>query len=121
MAKTRGLGGTAYVKVNGKQYLLKGSIVVSIAPKEREGVAGMDGVHGFLEKPRVPSISGDFTVTADTDLNEIQDMTDGTITVELNNGKTAVLTNAWFAGATDVDGAEGKVPLKWEGKAGYWM
>lgn len=121
MARTHGIGGTAYLKVNGKQYMLKGSIVVSIAPKEREGMAGMDGVHGFIEKPRVPFISGDFSVTGDTDMNEIEAMTDGTVTVELNNGKTAVLTNAWFSGPTDVDGAEGKVSLKWEGKSGYWM
>ena len=121
MAKSRAIGGIAYVKVNGKQFMLRGSGVADLGKFDREGQAGSDTVHGFLTKPKVPSISGEFTVSADTDLNEIHDMEDGTVTMEFINGKTAVLVNAWSATAPVVDAGEGKMPLKWEGLSGYWM
>lgn len=121
MAKTKAIAGVAYVKVNGKQYMLRGSGQADIGEFDREGQAGQDGVHGFTQKPKVPSISGEFTVTADTDLNEIHAMEDGTVTMEFVNGKTAVLTNAWSATAPVVDAGEGKTPLKWEGMSGHWM
>ena len=37
------------------------------------------------------------------------------------NGTSGVLTGAWLAGATEVDAAEGKVNLKFEGKSGKWI
>lgn len=121
MAKSRAIGGVAYVKVNGKQYMLRGSGQADLGEFDREGQAGQDTVHGFTVKPKVPSISGEFTVTEDTDLNEIHAMDDGTVTMEFVTGKTAVLVNAWSATAPVLDAAEGKVPLKWEGRRAYWM
>ena len=54
----RRIAGVAYIFVDGAQYPLRGDLTVSIDTIEREGVAGMDGVHGFTETPRVPWIEG---------------------------------------------------------------
>ena len=48
------IAGTAYLKVDGAMYPLKGSLTVSISAVERNGIAGQDYVHGYQELPRVP-------------------------------------------------------------------
>jgi hypothetical protein len=50
------IAGTAYLKVDGQMYPLKGSLTVSITSVERNGIAGQDYVHGYQELPRVPYI-----------------------------------------------------------------
>ncbi|WP_299377298.1 phage tail tube protein [uncultured Kiloniella sp.] len=112
------IAGTAFVKVDSKQYTLAGSITVSTDEAEREGLSGLSGVAGFKETPRVPFIEGEFFATDDLSLKAIEAITDSTVTAELANGKTYVLRNAWTAGARELDGAEGTLSIKFEGISG---
>tara|TARA_R110002110_G_scaffold64634_7_gene178585 strand:+ start:521 stop:886 length:366 start_codon:yes stop_codon:yes gene_type:complete len=121
MAKNAAVGGTAYLKVNGKQYALRGSFIVSIDKFERESVSGMDGVHGFLEKPRPPRIAADLTFTDGLSPDELRDMSDVTVTAELNNGHTGTVINGWTTNAHEFDASEGKVSVAWEGLDGKWI
>lgn len=114
MSKNR-IAGTAYVKVDGKQYALEGSLTVSPDPEEREGKAGLSGVAGYAETPRVPFIEGTFFATQELSLEEVRAIVDATVTAELANGKVYVLRNAWAAGARELNGAEGTVAIKFEG------
>lgn len=116
MANNR-IAGVAYVFVDGRQYPLRGNLTVSIDIVEREGVAGMDGVHGFIEKPRVPFIEGDFSDIGQLSLLTLQNMVDVTVTAELANGKVYVLRNAWTSTAREFKAAEGQATVKWEGMA----
>jgi hypothetical protein len=116
MANNR-IAGVAYVFVDGRQYPLRGNLTVSIDTIEREGVAGMDGVHGFIEKPRVPFIEGDFSDIGQLSLIQLQNMVDVTVTAELANGKVYVLRNAWTSTAREFKAAEGQATVKWEGMA----
>ncbi|MEH6630163.1 MAG: phage tail tube protein [Halopseudomonas aestusnigri] len=115
------IAGTAYVKVDGNQYTLSGSLTVSIDEAEREGLVGLSGVAGFKEMPRVPFIEGEFFTTDEMNLKDVEAITDATVTAELANGKTYVLRNAWTAGAREVDAAEGNVTIKFEGISGEEM
>jgi len=115
MSKNR-IAGTCYLKVDGTQYSLRGSLTVSPDDVEREGFAGQDEVHGYIEKPRVPSISADLTDTGGLSLDALRAMTDVTVTAELANGKSYVLRNAWTKGAHELNTAEGQVAVTWEGK-----
>src|SRR5215471_15171206 len=107
----RRIAGVAYVFVDGRQYPLRGGLTISIDNIERTGVAGMDGVHGFTETPRVPWIEGDFSDLAGLSLLTLQRMDNVTITVELANGKVYVLRNAWTSTAREFNAAEGQAKV----------
>lgn len=109
------IGGTAYLKADGIQYELGGSITVSPTVVEREGKAGLSGVAGYTEKPRVPFIEADLHTTADLSTEQLEAITDATVTAELANGKVYVLQGAWCVSAFDIDGAEGSVSVRFEG------
>lgn len=112
------IAGTCYIKVDGAQYTLAGSLTVSIDSVTREGLAGLSGVAGYKESPRVPYIEGEFYATEDVSIPALQAITDATVTAELANGKTYVLRNAWRAGALELNAAEGTFTLRFEGMAG---
>jgi hypothetical protein len=109
------IAGIAYVKVNGRQLPLRGNFTVSPSPTEREGIAGQDYVHGYKEMPRVPSISGDVSMTPDISLEDLQAITDATVTAELASGHVYVLRSAWTKSAYEVNTADGQVAIVWEG------
>lgn len=112
------IAGTAYVKADGAQFSLAGTLTVSIDKAEREGLAGLSGVAGYKETPRVPFIEGEFYLTENLSLPTIEGIVNATITAELANGKTYVLRNAWSAGAREANAAEGTVTIRFEGKEG---
>tara|TARA_R110002074_G_scaffold253081_2_gene425066 strand:- start:13704 stop:14072 length:369 start_codon:yes stop_codon:yes gene_type:complete len=121
MAKNAAVGGTAYLKVDGKQYALRGSFVISIDKSEREGVPGMDGPHGFLEKPRMPQISAELSFTDGLSPDELRNMKDVTVTADLNNGHSAMLSEAFTTTPHEFDASEGKVSVVWQGLDGRWL
>jgi hypothetical protein len=112
------IAGVAYLKVDGTQYALKGNLTISIGPFARTGVAGLDGVHGYTEQPRVPFISAEFSDIGGMSLVALQAVCNSTITTELINGKVYLLRNAWTSDAQELNGAEGTVTVKFEGLKG---
>lgn len=117
MAANR-IAGVAFFKVNGTQYQLRGNLTLNVDEFEREGVAGMDGVHGFTEKPIVPFIAGDFSDSAGLSLQEIAALTDVTVQADLANGKSYILRNAWAAQSRELNASEGTVAIRFEGMKG---
>lgn len=111
----RRIGGTCYLKIDGTQYALRGNLEISPNLSTRSGVAGMDGIHGYTEKPKVPYVSGDLTDLGGLSITTLHAIDDATITVELANGKTYVLSNAWYADDPNIKADEGTVPFKFEG------
>lgn len=109
------IAGVAYVKVNGEQYALRGNLTASPSKSERTGVAGQDGVHGYIEMPRVPFIAGNFSTTAGLSIEQLDAITDATVTAELANGKAYVLRGAWTKSAHEIDTAQGQVAVRFEG------
>lgn len=109
------IAGTAYLKAGGKQYSLRGNFTVSPSDVKREAVAGQDGIHGYIEMPRVPFIKGDLSTTDGLTVAELDAMTDVTVTAELLTGKNYVLSSAWTESAHEIDTAAGKVSVTWYG------
>ncbi len=108
------IGGVAYLRSDGVQFALRGNLVVSPDPFEREGVAGQDGVHGFTEKPVVPYIEGDITDLGGLSLEKLREMVSNTVTAELANGKVYVARNAWTANKRELNTSEGMTKVKFE-------
>ena len=79
------IAGTAFLKVDGNQYPLRGNFTVTPSVIERAGIAGQDYIHGYSELPRVPSIEGDVSTTPGLSIEDIDAMTNVTITAELAN------------------------------------
>jgi hypothetical protein len=109
------IGGVAYLKADGLQYELGGSITVSPSQVEREGKVGLSGVAGYTEKPRIPFIEADVHTTSDLSAEDLEDITAATVTAELANGKVYVLQGAWCTSALEIDGAEGQLTVRFEG------
>lgn len=109
------IAGIAFLKVNGDQFPLRGNFIVSPSPTERTGIAGQNGVHGFIELPRVPFIEGDISLTADVSMDVVDAVTDATITAELANGHVYVLRNAWTKSAQELNTNDGMSRIRWEG------
>lgn len=116
MAQSKAIAGTAYISIDGKQYTLAGKCNVKPAEVVREGLVGLGGVAGFKETPVIPSIEIELFGTEDTSFLAMNKITDATITVELVNGRSYVLRNAWQSGEIDHDAAEGKGTVTFQGK-----
>lgn len=109
------VGGVLYVAANGVRIPVRGSWNIGRGLPKRDGVVGVDGVHGYKEMPQLPFIEGEATVTPDMDVDALLQLQDATITAELANGKTPVLRNAWQAAEGVIATEEGTLPLRFEG------
>ena len=109
-SKTR-RGGTLSLTVNGVRQDAKGSFSYNLGLPKREAIVGADSVHGYKETPQAPMIEGEITDRGDLDLAAFVQTTDATVTLQLANGKTIVLRNAWFAGEGTVQTEEGNIVL----------
>lgn len=108
------LAGTAYLTVDGQQYLLAGNLKYRVTGYTRESLSGMDSVHGFSEKVRPGYIECDIRDSGGLSMAAINAMRDVTVVAELANGKTIVARNAWSVEDQDVDTAEATSTVRWE-------
>lgn len=115
------IAGTAFFKVDGVQYSLRGNFKISLGSVERESVVGMDQYHGIKEMPHAASIECDLTDNPDIDINVLESLTNVTVTAELINEKVAVLRNASQVNKLDLDVGEGQMTVKFEGPSGEWI
>ena len=112
------LGGIIRLAYNGKQLQAKGNFEYDLGEPVATGVAGADAVHGYTEEIVIPMIEGVITDSADLDLAELASIRTATVTLELNNGKTVVLREAWWASGSKGSTEAGEIPCKFEGKSG---
>ncbi len=110
------IAGIAYIRVDGRSYAARGNWTVSPQTTERTGIAGQDGVHGYMEVPRTPFIEGDISTTDDFDLEELHGVSDATVQCDLANGQSWVLRNAWQSGSMDINTHDGSTKVKFEGE-----
>lgn len=109
------IAGTAFLKVDGGIYPLRGNFTVSPSALERAGIAGQDFVHGFSEMPRVPYIEGDVSLVPDLSMDDVEAVVNSTVTAELANGKVYVLREAWCRSALELNTREGQTRIRFEG------
>lgn len=110
------IGGTAYIKTDSTQYVLGGEMSVSPYGFIREGKTGLSGGAGYTETPKLPYIEGVFYATEELSTEDLQNLKNATVTAELANGRTYILSQAWYAGELKINAAEGTLPFKFESK-----
>jgi hypothetical protein len=108
-------GGIIQIQVGGVLQDAKGAFTYGLGVEKRDTIVGADSVHGYKAMPQVPFIEGAFTDRAGLDLKALF-LTDGaTVTLNLANGKTVVLSNAWHAGEGTISTEEGEFAVRFEG------
>ena len=118
MAKS--IAGTCYVKVDGEQLSLNGSLACSMNTVTREAVMGSTGVAGYSETPVAPTVSGTFNVTEEFPIERLMESTAMTVTAELANGMVFTLSDAFVSGEASFSPNDGTVSLTFTGVRGNW-
>lgn len=107
--------GTIFVKSDSTQYDAKGNFSYNIGIPKRETILGADQPgHGYKETQQPSFIEGEITDASSLDLKTLLTQDGVTVTLELANGKTVVLRNAYYAADGNVGTAEGNVQVRWE-------
>ena len=96
MSRNRRSGITT-IQANGKVYDMVGNFSYNLGNPIREELVGPDRVHGYKETPQIPYIEGEIRDASDLSMNELQNLTDATLTLKLANGKTIMLREAWYS------------------------
>lgn len=115
MADENRIAGVASLSANGTQYDLGGTITYSPSLVEREGMAGLSGPTGYKETPRIPYFEVELHTTSGLDFEDLEAFTNGTVQINLANGKTYVLRQAWTVPPFDGNAADGTVTVRFEG------
>jgi len=107
--------GRVTVKFNGEILLTEKGAKLNLGGVKRDPVTG-DVVHGFVESVEPPGIDVNISVTKDTDLDKIKNVTNATVTFEADTGQVWVLKEAWSSVPLEITGGDsGKVPVKFHG------
>lgn len=116
MADSQGLlAGTAYVTIDGKTVMVEGAFKYQPSRVTRETLSGMDGVHGYKEKPVPGSISMSVRDSRGISVAAFNRQTSTTVVAQLANGKTIIGRNMWTVDTQEVDSEDAKFDVKWEG------
>jgi hypothetical protein len=111
------IAGIAFLTVDGVQYPVKGSFTVSPSSLERKMIPGQDGIHGYSENPRVPFIEGDVSLVPELSMEDVERITNSTVTAQLANGKLYVLRAATCTSALELNTHDGQTRIRFEGEA----
>lgn len=111
----RVVGGICELFANGEKYLMKGDWRYNLGGPKRTAVIGEDSVHGYMEAPQVPYFEGEITDTGGLDIASLVRITDATVILRKPNGKSVVLSDAWYAADGNAQTREGNIEARFEG------
>jgi hypothetical protein len=111
-------GGIISLQLNGEMQDAKGAFSYNLGRPKRTGIVGSDGkLHGYKEEGQAGYIEGEIIDRATLDLAALTGFSDGTVTLELANGKVIVLRNAFYASEGEGNTEEGAIKVRFEGSA----
>lgn len=115
------VAGTCYIKVDGEQLEISGSVELPLSDTNRETVMGLAGPVGYKETARPPFTKLSALFTKDFPLEKITKGTDMTVTTETPNGRPYTLSGAFLEGEPTVKADDGTVDLEFGGMKGQWQ
>lgn len=117
----RKIAGSCYIKVDGEQLDVKGSVECPITETVRETKMGLNGPSGYKETARLPYIKLAANLPPGFPRKKLSESTDMTVTAELANGTVYTLSGAYLVGEPAANGEEGEVELEFNGDRGIWQ
>lgn len=115
------VAGICYIKVDGQQLEVKGSVECAASDTKKESVMGLNANAGYKETAMRPYIKGTFVFVPGFPLATIVAGTAMSITAELANGSIYTLSGAWVEGEPSVKADEGEIDLEFSGIKGIWQ
>ncbi len=109
------IAGVAQVTVDGTTYQLEGDLKYSPSTVKREALLGMDGFHGWKETPITGSITMSLRDAGNLAVGDFNKIRNSTVVLQLANGKIVVGRNMGTVDALEVDSADAKFEVKFEG------
>lgn len=109
------VGGYLRLTVDGAQIRAKGDFTYNLGLPKKETVLSSVGVAGWKETPQVCFIEGALTDSNELDLADVCGITNATVILELANGKSVTLREAFFAADGEGSTAEGEFKIRFEG------
>jgi hypothetical protein len=113
----RRLAGITSFTVNGSSFNVT-EFAWDPGPVERETMTSLSGVDGFRELPVAAYIAGKFRDAQSVNVSGFVGITNGTVVVQLANGKSVVGHNLWYVGRPAVSGADAVFDFRFEGAQG---
>lgn len=115
------IGGRAEVRINGIQYPLRGDVVIMSGTVTRTSISGADGYHGVTETSTPAWAEFTLSDLPSVNISAIQDLTDCTVNIKLDNQKQAVLHNAAQVNAIELNQTDGQYTVKFESPSCAWI
>jgi hypothetical protein len=116
MADRNRRAGIIWFYLNGSRMEAKGTFTVNPGHPKRDAIIGADEIHGYKETPQIAYIEGAITDAPDLDTAALRQMTNTTVTLQLNNGKTWTLEDAWYASEGDWTSDEAEIAVRFESR-----
>lgn len=113
--------GRAFVKADGQQIFIKGSVKLTPEQFSNEAVSGINGLAGFKQNYQPAELEFESVARKDFDLEALQKSDDMAITLELLDGRQYSITGARLVEAVSVDTEELTIGLKFIGSKGMWL
>jgi len=113
--------GIRALKINGKVYFPAGAVTINGGGVVREPVMNAVRLAGHMEKPEAATASFQIHDAADLDLRELRDLVDTTVTVDMRNGKTALMRNAFASGGWELNTETGEVEGQFTAEQVEWI
>ncbi|HVE20654.1 MAG TPA: phage tail tube protein [Acidocella sp.] len=110
-------GGIATIKIDGVQYMMRGSAKVKPGTVKRAPIVNQDGSVVFTQTADAPSISCDFSDWGGLSIVNISQIAGSTIAISLTNGKSYTLTNGTYTDATELNAEDGSFPVVFVGSS----
>lgn len=107
--------GTGKLKVGGVQYMLADELRIMAASEKREAIVGLDGTVAIQRTFQSPWVEASLRDDPAIDLQDVYAQENVTVTVELTNGSSYELSNAYYTGDAELDARDGKVAARWNG------
>lgn len=109
------VAGVAYVKVDGRQFNLEGSLKVMPSRIKRTGLVGLSGpLPAFKQEWQHAAIEGAFFADRGVTFQDLENVTNATVQIELADGRAFVMRNAWSTAGFEIDAAAGTFTLRFE-------
>ncbi len=115
------VAGVCYIKVDGDQLEVKGSVEVPLSDIKRETVMGLTGAAGYKETAEAAYVKLTAVFVPGFPLDTLKNGTNMTVTAELANGKIYTLAGAYLTDAPAIKADEGEVELNFGGMRGEFQ
>lgn len=115
------IAGICFIKMDGEQLEVKGGIECPVTDNVKETQMGSNAPAGYSEMAQRPYVKGSFFFLDNFPIEKLSTANDLTVTAELANGKTYVLSEAWVEGEVPAKNDDGTVDLEFSGMKGQWQ